>query len=274
MKAEDIPFAVDITDEEGWGYMEEDFQRLIDLEPNGCFVAIDQDDRVGMLTTTSYGDIGWIGNVVVGSERRQGRIGTEMVMHAVEYLKGKSVRNIGLYSYLNAVSFYERMGFQESFRVARFFTFAKASEVKGTGVVTRDVLPQVADFDRKHFPGDRSQLLDKMLEDFPELFFCVEENHILGYILGFCSPKACEIGPWVCDPNRPEIAENLLRDCLTSLENTQSAIAVPVDNESAMRIVRRQGFLEEFQVSAMLFESEDLGMNLNAIFGIGALEKG
>ncbi|UCD92117.1 MAG: GNAT family N-acetyltransferase [Methanobacteriota archaeon] len=275
MKSEDVPFAVDITDEEGWGYMEEDFQRLIDLEPSGCFVASDDDVEVGMLTTTSYGGIGWIGNVVTKSDRRQERIGSEMVKHAVRYLKDKSVGVIGLYSYLNAVAFYERIGFQESFRVARFSTIAKVSENRGARVVNQEALPRVVGFDQKYFPGDRIRLLGRMLKDFPELFFSIEEDgDIVGYVLGFCSPKACEIGPWMCDPDRPDTAENLLIDCLTTLEDTVSAIAVSVDNESAIQIVKRQGFEEEFQVSAMFFETGDHGMNLKGIFGIGALEKG
>lgn len=274
MSPEDIPFAVNITDEENWGYMEEDFRRLLDLEPRGCFVAFDQEERMGMLTTTSYNDIGWIGNVVVRSDRRQERLGSKMVRHAIDYLRSKSVDIIGLYSYVDSVGFYERIGFIESFRVSRFAAIAKASENRGSCVATGEILPQISEFDRRFFPGDRSQLLGKMLEDFPELFLYVKEEDVLGYMLGFCSPRACEIGPWVCDPNRPDLAENLLADLLTNLENTESAVAVPIENELAVRIVRKKGFVEDFQVSAMFFESDNPGMNLDAIFGIGALEKG
>lgn len=274
MRTEDIPFAVEITDEEGWGYMEEDFKRLMDLEPEGCFVAFDRNERVGMLTTTSYGDIGWIGNVVVRSDRRQERIGAEIVRHAVGYLKGKPVSTLGLYSYMDSIKFYEGMGFSESFRVARLASVASASKKRGTNFATRKTMPKIEVFDRKYFPGDRSRLLGRMLGDFPDFFFYVEEEDVLGYILGFCSPKACEIGPWVCDPGRPDVAEDLLVDCLTSLENTESAIAVPVENTKAVDIAKGQGFTEEFQVSAMFFESDHHGMNLDAVFGIGALEKG
>lgn len=274
MTPQDIPFAIGITDKEGWGYTEEDFQRLIDFEPEGCFVAYDDDERIGMLTTTSYGRLGWIGNVVVRSDRRQERIGADIVEHAVRYLRGKSTDIIGLYSYLDSIPFYERIGFLQSFRVSRFSAIARSSQGRKTRTVISDILPRIAEFDQRFFPGDRSRVIQRMMENFPHLVFYVEEGEILGYIVGFCSPKACEIGPWVCDPDRPDLAKDLLIDCLTALENTDSSIAVPNENKSALEIVGKQGFAKDFEVSAMFFESDEHGMKQGAIFGVGALEKG
>ncbi|MCK4442900.1 MAG: GNAT family N-acetyltransferase [Thermoplasmata archaeon] len=88
----DIPFALDITDREGWGYTHEDFRRMLELEPDGCFVAFDNERRIGMLTTINYGRTAWIGNVVTESNRRGEGIGSRVVLHAVEHLRGRGVQ--------------------------------------------------------------------------------------------------------------------------------------------------------------------------------------
>lgn len=274
MTAEDIPFAVDITRKENWDYTREDFQRLIDFEPGGCFVAFDEEERVAMLTTTSYGSLGWIGNVVVKSDRRGEGIGSKIVRHGVSYLTTKAVDAIGLYSYSDSVDFYERIGFRQSYRVTQFSGPAKVSENRGTRNATDDILPRIERMDKDYFGADRGRILRRMIIDFPDLFFYAEEGVLLGYIVGFCSPKACEIGPWVCNPDRADLAENLLVDCLSVLENPDSRVAVPNENKRAFEIVRGQGFYQDFEVVAMFYGSSRHRMKQDAIFGVGALEKG
>jgi len=274
MTREDVPFAVDITNREGWGYVDDDFHRMIDLEPDGCIVAFDEDQRVGMLTTINYGRTAWIGNVVVSPTLREEGIGSQLVKYAVENLRDKAVENVGLYSYMDSVSFYKKIGFKESFRVSRMSTKVDTSGTKATRRVMPKDLGEIAAFDSKHFPGNRIQLLMKMYEVSPHLFFQAGEDRVLGYVAGFCSPKACEIGPWVCNPDKPDLAESLLLDCMTALESNETTLAVPSKNEEAMAISRESGFTEDFDVVAMFYENDESEMDIDAIFAVGSLEMG
>jgi hypothetical protein len=47
MEPGDVEFAVGLTATEGWGYSPQDFRRLMNLDPRGCFVALDGNRRVG-----------------------------------------------------------------------------------------------------------------------------------------------------------------------------------------------------------------------------------
>lgn len=274
MTHEDIPFAMDITDKEGWGYTRDDFKEMMILEPEGCFVAFDRDHRIGMLTTINYGRTAWIGNVVTESNRRGEGIGSEVVLHAVEYLREKGVRNVGLYSYMDSISFYKRIGFKESFRVSRFSGASRTSESRGTKMTAESDLQAIADFDQEYFPGNRRELLRLILGESPTYFLHVGDDEILGYIAGFCSPKACEIGPWVCHPDHPDLAESLLVDCLSALESETTSIGIPNENTTAIRIAEGEGFTKDFEVAAMFFETDESNMDLDAILGIGSLEMG
>ncbi len=274
MTPEDIPFAVGITDKEGWGYVEEDFVKILEMEPKGCFVAHARDEKVGMLTTINYGRTAWIGNVVVKSERRNQNIGSELISHAVDYLRSESVESIGLYSYLDAISFYEAIGFEQSFRVGRFSGPGRKSGGSGMRKFVVGVLPAMVSFDQKYFPGDRTTLLSMFAKNDPDLMFWAGNGEVRGYIAGFCSPKACEIGPWVCDPGSPDLAESLLLDCFSALGDKEKSLAVPMENGTAVEMVNKNGLTKELEVVAMFFESDKSFMDHDGIFGVGSLEMG
>ncbi len=274
MTVEDIGFAVDITDREGWGYTERDFENLLGMEPGEGLIAFDGSRRIGMLNTMDYGKTGWIGNVVTESERRGEGIGTSLVLEAVDRLKGKGVKNVGLYSYMESVDFYKRIGFMESFRVSRFLGKVQRSQARNTMRTSVDDLIAVANLDREFFPGDRSPLLQLALDGAPGSFFRAGDDEIVGYVSGFCSPKACEIGPWVCRSSRPDLAEDLLVDCVSSLESDTVGLAVPNKNETSIRIVRRLGLSLDFEVAALFYKTSESNMNLQGLFGVGSLEMG
>jgi ribosomal protein S18 acetylase RimI-like enzyme len=274
MTREDIPFAVGITDKEDWGYVEEDFEKILELGPKGCFVAHDKDHNVGMLTTVNYGRTAWIGNVVVETERRKENIGSDLILHAVDHLQKESVESIGLYSYLDAVSFYEGIGFKQSFRVGRFSGSGRETTGSSTRKFVMEALPAMAMFDQKYFPGDRTEILSMIAKNDPDLIFWAGNGEVRGYIAGFCSPKACEIGPWVCDPHAPDLAEALLRDCFTALGDKEKSLAVPMENGAAVTIVNENGLSKDFEVVAMFFVTDESHMNLDGLFGVGSLEMG
>ncbi len=274
MTQRDIPFALDITDGEGWGYTRQDLQNILELEPDGCYVAFDGDERIGMLTTINYGRTAWIGNVVTRSDRRGQGIASRVVLHAVEYLRSREVHNMGLFSYTDSIEFYKRIGFKESFRVS--WLSGTLNRIKSMGSTKTGVtdLQAISEFDRRFFPGERNRLLGLMHVTSPDHFYHVRKDDILGYVTGFCSPKACEIGPWVCNPDHPEVAEDLLIDCLSSLDGEETSVGIPNDNEIAMSLARDAGFDKDFEVAAMFFETDENQMNLEAIFGVGSLEMG
>jgi ribosomal protein S18 acetylase RimI-like enzyme len=274
MTHDDIPTAVDITDKEGWGYSEDDFSVMMELAPHGCFVGEIDEERVGMLTTINYGETAWIGNVVIRSDHRRTKLGSELVNHAVSYLKGKAVKTVGLYSYLDSISFYERIGFHQSFRVGRYSGMAVAARYRGSKIQEGKNLMEIVEADKKYFPGDRSNILGISANTHPDLFLWTGNSGVQGYITGFCSTKACEIGPWICDPERPDLAEDLLLDCFNALGEKGTSVAIPLENKKAIKIVEEHGLAKDFEVVAMFYETDESGMNLDGVFGVGSLEMG
>ncbi len=95
-----------------WNMADEDFQFMLNLEPEGCFVAFDGRERVGIATSISFGKVGWFGNLIVKEKYRNKGVGSLLVKHSINYLQAKGVKTIGLYAYPNLIGFYGKLGFK------------------------------------------------------------------------------------------------------------------------------------------------------------------
>src|SRR5215813_5812717 len=83
----DIPAAMKLKEAAGWNQTENDWLRLLMLEPKGCFGAVKDGRLVGSTTTTTYeSDLAWIGMVLVEPESRRLGIATILMKTAMEYL--------------------------------------------------------------------------------------------------------------------------------------------------------------------------------------------
>ena len=99
MRIEDFQFATDLANTMDWNMATSDFEFMSSLEPEGCFVVFQGSERVGIATSISFGEVGWFGNLIVKQETRSRGVGGLVVKHAVNYLKSKGVKTIGLYAY-------------------------------------------------------------------------------------------------------------------------------------------------------------------------------
>src|SRR5439155_22637547 len=94
-----IDAAIALTDLEAWGYTPSDFQRLLALSPDGCFAAERAGRAVGVLTTTTYDGLEFLGAVIVAPELREKGVGRAMLPAALDHLRATGVRTGRLTAY-------------------------------------------------------------------------------------------------------------------------------------------------------------------------------
>ena len=76
MSESDLSFADSLRAGAGWNQTPQDWQRLLALEPEGCFVAQWNDLLAGTVTTTRFGTkLAWIGMLLVHPQFRRRGIG-------------------------------------------------------------------------------------------------------------------------------------------------------------------------------------------------------
>ena len=253
MRAEDFLFAVHFANTMDWNMAIEDFEFMLRLEPQGCFVLFSDSDRVGIATSVSYGRVGWFGNLVVkGAFRRKGA-GTLLVKRAVDFLRKQGVGTVGLYAYQNLLGFYGRLGFKPD--VDFSVLHAKTVNWQGEGTfeeADKKLVPSLIDFDRSCFGGDRKKLLEPILRNPGNLCFAsTKEDKIVGYAAAKVYEETAEVGPLVCLRNRADIAVPLLETILSKLRNMEVHVCLPSAEKALLKTLSQAGFTEDFKVTRM-----------------------
>ena len=276
LEERDIDVAIALTDLEAWGYTREDFRRLLALSPDGCFVA-ERDGRVvGVLTTTTYEGLAFLGAVIVAPELRGKGVGKEMMEAALAHLRATGVRTVRLNAYLNAIPFYERLGFRREYEVIRWHSPAvPGGQVRGVRPIRTADLADLAHMDAKYFGASRRILLARLAEEFPATFLVAEHGgRLRGFIVGNPTGDSCEIGPWVVEPGSSGIAEDLYRALINSARTSEVAFSGPSQNQVLLEFVRKTPFKEVFRALRMWWGANEFPGDPAGIWAVGGLEKG
>jgi len=276
LEERDIDTAIVLTDLEAWGYTREDFRRLLALSPDGCFVA-ERDARVvGVLTTTTYDGLAFLGAVIVAPELRGKGVGKDIMEAAVAHLRATGVHTVRLNAYLNAIPFYERLGFRREYEVIRWHGPAMSGEqVRGVRPIRMADLTDLAQMDAKYFGANRQVLFARLAQEFPGTFLVAEHRGGLrGFIVGNPSGDSCEIGPWVVEAGSGRIAEDLYRALISSAGASEVAFSGPSRNPALLEFVRKTRFKEVFRALRMWWGANEFPGDPAGIWAVGGLEKG
>jgi predicted N-acetyltransferase YhbS len=121
MTEQDLPGADQLRRLAGWNQTIENWQRLLDLAPTGCFVATCAAGLVGTVTTTSYGaTLAWIGMMLVHPDERRKGIATQLMRQALAHLQQSGVKTVKLDATPAGRPLYEQLGFVPESNLTRW----------------------------------------------------------------------------------------------------------------------------------------------------------
>jgi len=243
MTLDDLDFCLSLFSIAGWGNTEGDVRRMLAYEPGGCFVASIGGVDVGMVGSIGYGEVGYVGNLIVLPGHRGRGIGASLMTAAMDHLEGTGVRSIRLDSVERAIPLYRRLGFREERYSLRFTGVAKRRQTALASPMAEDDIPGVVELDGRIFGLPRGRVLERVYTDFPGLCFVTREgDNVLGYIMAKEGDGIYRIGPWICEPGRPELARDLLLRLMDGLAGRRLWVGVLEGNPRAVEILRRSGF--------------------------------
>jgi GNAT superfamily N-acetyltransferase len=288
MRPDDYPFAVALTDTERWGFTVEDFERFNALSPSGCFVVEADGDRAGLLTTVLYGEVGWIGNVVVSARLRGRGVGAALIAHAIEHLESGGARAVRLWAYENTVALYRKFAFGEDGPTSRRwlgFGHSQHESPAGPPPAGCSVFPlnaltlqQVFPLDQRFFGADRHRVLERVALDNARGGLVARDaaGRPVGYLLAKISPKGCEVGPWVVEPSQAHWAVPcLLEAVLQQLAGQSVELGVYQERNDVESLLVDHGFQSGFRTIRMTRGPAGTAPErVEGLCAIGALEKG
>jgi GNAT superfamily N-acetyltransferase len=244
----DIPAAMRLKEAAGWNQTEADWRRLIKLEPNGCFAAIENDQLVGTITTTTYeNDLAWIGMVLVEPQHRGRGIATRLVETALAYLDGK-VAVVKLDATAEGSPVYEKFGFKTESLIERWRGTIESRSIEREDAAFN--LEELLELDRRAFGADRSGLIKSLLDDSP-----VRVRDDSGYALARAGTRATYIGP-VVTTDAAQV-ENLLDRILVQL---RGSVYIDFSNECGVSssVLSDRGFVKERDLIRMSYGSQSV----------------
>jgi len=275
LEERDLDAAIALTALEHWGYTRADFRRLLALSPGGCFVADWQGDVVGVLATTTYDELAFLGAVIVRPELRGKGVGKTMMEVALRHLSSEGVRTVRLYAYLNAVRFYERLGFHGEYEVVRWIGSRPVGPMRSVRPVRIDDLDALARMDAPYFGADRHALLEQLADEFSSTFLVAEHRgRIGGYVVGNPDGDTCEVGPWVVEPGNDRTALDLICGLVAAAGVSEIGFSGPTRNEALLEFVRLGRFDEALRTLRMWWGSNEFVGEPRGIWALGGLEKG
>ncbi len=246
MTAADLPFGLRLSDEAGWNQVPADWQRFLDLQPDGCFVAEYDGTAVGTTTTCIFGSVAWIAMVLVTETARGRGVGTALMEHALRFLDERGIATVRLDARPMGQPIYERLGFVEQYRIAHYEGLIPAAPpgwsepaALAAGCSTRQLtLPvrlteALMDLDEQITRTDRRRLLSRLFSEHP-VGWVAECNLPYGYWTSRPGKKAIRLGPCIATANAGPV---LLADAWHRHAGQLVAIDVPVVNEAAKQWV-------------------------------------
>lgn len=271
LTAKDIAFAVSMTDAENWGNTPEDFRRLISLEPQGCFIARENSIEIGIITSTSYGNFGFIGSLIVEESHRGQSVGELLMRRAMDYLQDKGVVTIELDGVFPALSLYRRLGFIDKYLSLRFKRLPDKNANPAKCKSSLFSVDDIALYDLAATGLPRQHVLGTYAAEFDRILFTAGKYKCKGFALvRSLAEETMTIGPLVADSD--EVAENILGDILDRFGQRPLTIGVPAVIPEFARVLLRHGFIYT-QPSVRMYRGphRDYEKNVYAIF---SAEKG
>ncbi len=110
-----------LKEEAGWNQTRQDWIKLLEAAPQGCFGMEIDGALVATTTAVSYGtELAWVGMVLTASRYRGRGFAGALLEHAVDYLAREKVNWIKLDATVMGRPIYQRFGFEDECAIERW----------------------------------------------------------------------------------------------------------------------------------------------------------
>lgn len=268
--------AMQLTELANWNQTRRDWQRLLELDPQGSFAAWLDGRVIGTLTTASYGaELGWIGMVIVEPEYRRRGIATRLMCRALEYFQQIGITTIKLDATAAGRFVYESLGFTTESLVERWEGVARQSPTKSLPIIEEKVMREVERIDREAYGADRARLLASLITDSCVTPLFVPElsgGQLQGYGLARRGRNAFYVGPVIATDALSALA--LCDGVLKQLSGKKVYLDLNPQFKMNSQALAERGFVKQRELIRMRYGKELSAGAPNLIFAIAAPEIG
>ncbi len=244
LQPDDVTSVMRLNRAANWNQTEDDWRRLLRIEPEGCFV-IDVDGEIAATATAvCYGQsLAWIGMVLTDPAQRGQGHARRLMEHALSWLETREIEWIKLDATDMGYPLYARLGFVDESPVERWGLAARTTGTTRELSVNADI-QECLELDRAAFGADRARLLTDLSQ-------C--ETVVLSssaYAMGRAGANAAYFGP--CVSNDAEHARNLLQWFIETHPEQDVYWDLLPENREALQLAVELGFVRRRQLVRMV----------------------
>lgn len=254
----DLPFADRVRGSAGWNQSLQDWRRLLQHDPGGCFVAEWNGRPAGTATTTIYSqDLAWIGMVLVDPAMRRRGIGTALLARCIEHLRRSGVGCIKLDATPMGRQVYGPLGFVaewslsrwETAKLAAFPARSGASSAPNPRPLDSGGIGCAADLDASAFGAGRQRMLWMLAAQSRARVLADGAGRTVGYGMLRPGRRAHYLGPMVAEDESSGTA--LADDLLGGIPGHPLYWDIPDANRAAIGVARRYGMDRQRSLTRM-----------------------
>ncbi|HHI02704.1 MAG TPA: N-acetyltransferase [candidate division Zixibacteria bacterium] len=264
MTRNDIDFATGLTKIEKWANSKTDFERLIKLNRYGSFVAHKDNMRVGIITTVIFGELAFVGNLIVSAKYRGRGIGRALMEQALMYLgEQKDIATIEIDGDFPVIELYRKLGFRDKYLSFRFCR--KPADCSGGEIEAGIVDPvEINEIDKRLIDTPmitRAKFLAEFVNLHNGQIYVTGGNIVTAYsIIRKCSGDYYVLGPTMAGTAKD--AELLIESIIGNYDSEVIYAGVPEINRTAVAIMLCNGFNYE-QPSLRMYLGERIDYEKN-----------
>lgn len=273
MTVADIPEGMRLKEQAGWNQLEADWRRLIDLQPDGSFLAEWDGQAIGTVVTCRFDTVAWVAMMLVDEAFRGRGVGRSLMSQAVADLDERGVRSIRLDATPMGQPLYESLGFEADAVFIRYEGRLPAAE-EGPGRSTSTPLgsrEEVASLDRLVTGTDRRRLLERLGDEDPDAIQVVGDDATLeGFLMSRPGSRARQLGPCIAGPGA---GTRLFEDARRRFAGEPIVIDIPKRNETASAMAEGWGLLPA-RVLTRMTRGDRVVEDLQRLWASAGPEKG
>jgi len=240
MTIDDLRLGLQLSRQAGWNQTESDWQRFMDMEPEGCFAAELNGCPAGTTTTCVFDEVAWIAMVLVDKDSRGRGVGKKLLRHALDYLDGRQVKTVRLDATHLGRPIYEKLGFVPEYELARFEGVAQRCTAEPVVIkAVPEFFAYMIEFDRQMTGTNREKLLGRLFkENLRDSRIMTQGDTIDGFIAMRPGANAVQIGPCTASLNA---GPALLSYALNKCAGEAVYVDIPAGNVPAVKIAESNG---------------------------------
>jgi GNAT superfamily N-acetyltransferase len=263
----DIPAAVDLSQQAGWNQTAEDWRMLLDLAPENC-LAIDVDGELAATTTLlCYGRrLAWVGMVLTKLSYRGRGFARRLLTQVLKQADEMGIETVKLDATDQGRRLYEKMGFRFEQAVERWSRPGAGHPSSSALPVAEPAAEDWIVADHRSFGADRSELLQGLAQRSHLRLFMANS-----YLLTRPGRHSQYLGPSVCEA--PGTARTLMERALQTVGSQDCSWDLFPRNANAAAIAQDLKFTPTRHLHRMV-RGKDLRAKEQMIYAIAGFELG